>query len=72
LIIGTERNAGEYETLSKIAPTLLLERSDPEKNLRTIAQAVDRMEQVEQLLTQTQQQIAAAREAFAPLVAYPS
>ena len=68
LIIGVEGN--DYETLAKIAPTLLLtDRHDTEHNLITIAQAVDRTEQAEQLLSQTQQQIAAARESFASLVA---
>jgi len=71
LIIGTEYNNDVYDTLSQIAPTLMLKDSldDPEQSLRTVAQAVDRGEQVEQLLTQTQQQITAARSAFAPLVA---
>ena len=69
LIIGTEFDKTVYDTLSQIAPTLLLDYYNPEDNLRAIAQAVDRPEKVEQLLKQTQQQIAAAREAFAPLVA---
>ncbi|MGL5836031.1 MAG: ABC transporter substrate-binding protein [Waterburya sp.] len=71
LIIGTEYNGDVYDTLSQIAPTLMVEDGfdDPEQSLRTIAQAVDGVEQVEQLLTQTQQQISAARLAFAPLVA---
>ncbi|NJK58341.1 MAG: iron-siderophore ABC transporter substrate-binding protein [Pleurocapsa sp. SU_5_0] len=71
LIIGTEYNDDVYDTLSQIAPTLMVKDAfdDPEQSLRTIAQAVDRGEQVEQLLTQTQQQITAARSAFAPLVA---
>ena len=71
LIIGVGgHNAAQYETLSKIAPTLLLEdRNDTERNLRTIARAVDRTEQAEQLLAQTKQQIAAARKTFDYLVA---
>jgi iron complex transport system substrate-binding protein len=71
LIIGTEYNDDVYDTLSQIAPTLIVKNSldEPEQSLRTIAQAVDRAEQVEQLLTQTQQQITVARSAFAPLVA---
>ena len=69
LILGTEEHvAGQYETLSDIAPTLLLSLEEPEQNLRTIAQAVNRSEQAEQVLRATEQQIAAARETFAPLV----
>ncbi|MEM7797057.1 MAG: iron-siderophore ABC transporter substrate-binding protein, partial [Cyanobacteria bacterium P01_C01_bin.118] len=68
VILGFEGN--DYETLSKIAPTVLLEdRFDAEQNLRTIAQAVNGTEQAEQLLMQTQQQVTAARETFASLVA---
>ncbi|MEN9568591.1 MAG: hypothetical protein RLZZ69_3787 [Cyanobacteriota bacterium] len=71
LIIATEYNDDVYDTLAQIAPTLIVKNSldAPEQSLRTVAQAVDRGEQVEQLLTQTQQQITAARSAFAPLVA---
>jgi iron complex transport system substrate-binding protein len=69
LIIGTEYNVSQYETLSKIAPTLLLEWNDAEKNLKTIARTVGRSEKAEQLLTETERQIAMARGAFAPIVA---
>lgn len=69
LILGTDSNADQYETLSKIAPTLLLKWSDTEKTLRAVAEAVDRSKQAEQLLTETNQQIAASRETFAPVVA---
>jgi iron complex transport system substrate-binding protein len=71
LIIANEYNDDVYDTLAQIAPTLIVKNSldDPEQSLRTVAQAVDRAKQVEQLLTQTQQQITAARSAFAPLVA---
>jgi iron complex transport system substrate-binding protein len=71
LIIATEYNDDVYDTLAQIAPTLIVKNSldAPEQSLRTVAQAVDRGEQVEQLLTQTQEQITAARSAFAPLVA---
>lgn len=69
LILGTDSNADQYENLSKIAPTLLLKWGDTEMSLRAIAQAVNRSEQAEQLLTQTEQRIAAARETFASLVA---
>ncbi|MEM9485642.1 MAG: iron-siderophore ABC transporter substrate-binding protein, partial [Cyanobacteria bacterium P01_F01_bin.116] len=68
LILGFKGN--DYETLSRIAPTVLLEdRFDAEQNLRTIAQAVNGTEQAEQLLMQTQQQVTAARETFAALAA---
>ncbi|MGD1952476.1 MAG: ABC transporter substrate-binding protein [Leptolyngbyaceae cyanobacterium] len=67
LILGNDNN--DYETLSKIAPTLLIDRYDAEISLRTIAQAVDRTEQAKQLLAQREQQIAAAQATFATLVA---
>ncbi|NEQ42208.1 MAG: ABC transporter substrate-binding protein [Leptolyngbya sp. SIOISBB] len=45
---------------------------DPVGNLQAIAQAVNHTEQAEEVLTQTQQQIASAQEAFADFVAtYP-
>lgn len=69
LILGTDSNADQYETLSEIAPTLLLKWADTEMTLRAIAQAVDRTEQAEQLLMETEQQIVAARETFAPVIA---
>ncbi len=70
LILGIDDvSANQYETLSKIAPTLLLDRLDPEHTLTAIALAVNRSQQVEQLLTKIQQQITRGRETFAPLVA---
>ncbi|OLP16995.1 Fe3+-hydroxamate ABC transporter substrate-binding protein [Leptolyngbya sp. 'hensonii'] len=73
LILGTAtNNLAHYETLSKIAPTLLLKYDEPDVNLRTIAKAVNRSEQAQQLLLETRQKIATARNAFAPIVAkYP-
>ncbi|MEM9543258.1 MAG: iron-siderophore ABC transporter substrate-binding protein [Cyanobacteria bacterium P01_E01_bin.42] len=70
LILGTDlSNASLYETLSKIAPTLLVNYDEPEESLRTIAQAVNRTEQVQQVLAQRARHIEKAREAFAPFVA---
>lgn len=69
LIIGVEGNSKQYDTLSQIAPTILLNWAEPENNLKAIAQAVDRPQQAEQLLAETEQRIASAREAFAPVVA---
>jgi iron complex transport system substrate-binding protein len=69
LIIGIETNAQQYDTLSQIAPTILLNYDAPETNLKAIAQAVNRIQQVEQILAETKQRIAAARETFVPLVA---
>jgi len=69
LILGTEWNANEYETFSNIAPTLLLKWGEPEMALRAIAQAVNRTEQAEQVLIETEQRVITAREDFAPIVA---
>ena len=64
LIIGTEFNAQQYETLSKIAPTLLLEYYDIEGSLRIIAKAVGRSDAAEQLIAETEQKVISTREAF--------
>jgi iron complex transport system substrate-binding protein len=70
LILGLDiANTGHYPTLSKIAPTILLKWGDPDGNLQTIAKAVDRTERAAELLREAKQQIATARQAFAPLVA---
>ncbi|MCY7337138.1 MAG: iron-siderophore ABC transporter substrate-binding protein [Chamaesiphon sp.] len=70
LILGLDiANTQHYQTLSKIAPTLILKWGDPERNLQTIAQAVNRTERAADLLREMKQQIATARQAFAPLVA---
>ena len=70
LILGPDDvSSSQYETLNNIAPTLLFDYFRVEGNLRAVAQAVNRTEQAEQLLNQTQQQVSQARETFAPLVA---
>lgn len=69
LIIGIEANAKHYDTLSQIAPTILLEYAETENNLKAIATAVDRTQQAEQLLEETEKRITEAREAFVPVVA---
>lgn len=69
LIIGNQGLANQYQTLSQIAPTILLNWLDGKTNLKVIAQAVDRTPQAEQLLTQTESRIASARKTFAPLIA---
>ncbi len=69
LIIGIQGLAKQYDTISQIAPTILLNWSEPETNLIAIAGTVNRTQQAEQLLTETERRIAAAREAFAPVVA---
>jgi iron complex transport system substrate-binding protein len=54
LIVGLhQNNAAQYKTFSKIASTVLINYGEPEANLRTIAKAVDRTKQAEQLLTET-------------------
>ncbi|MEM1254614.1 MAG: iron-siderophore ABC transporter substrate-binding protein [Cyanobacteria bacterium P01_H01_bin.21] len=73
LILGTStNNAAQYKTLSDIAPTLLLNWSETEKNLKTIAQAVEQTNRSEQLEEEKEKKIEATRQAFAPLIAdYP-
>ena len=69
LIIGVEANVQRYDLLSQIAPTILLKYADPEESFKAIAQAVNRTQQAEQVLAETEQKIAAARRTFAPVVA---
>ena len=69
LILGTEYNASQYETLSQIAPTLLLTWTDAEANLITIAQVLGKSENAEALSVEWNQQITTARDNFAPVVA---
>ncbi|MEO0536315.1 MAG: iron-siderophore ABC transporter substrate-binding protein [Cyanobacteria bacterium P01_A01_bin.123] len=69
LILGSEFNANQYETLSQIAPTLLLTWADTEANLNTITQVVGKSENVEPLLVEWNQRITTARDNFAPVVA---
>ncbi|WAL62180.1 ABC transporter substrate-binding protein [Thermocoleostomius sinensis] len=69
LILATELNAAQYQQLSDVAPTLVLKNFDPQANLRTVAMAIDRSEQAEQLIATTEQSFAAAKQSFAPIVA---
>jgi iron complex transport system substrate-binding protein len=73
LIIGSGGiNAQQYETFSRIAPTLLLTWNETETNLRTIAKAVNRSQQAERVWQEHQRRIAATRKKLAPLAAkYP-
>ena len=69
LIVGTEANRSQYQTLSKIAPTLLFKRFDSETSLRAIAKATEQTGRAEQLLAQVDRQIAASRAALNSVVA---
>jgi iron complex transport system substrate-binding protein len=69
LILATEMNEAQYQQLSEIAPTLLLQWFDAEPNLRAIAEAVNRSDQAERLIVASQQRLEAARTRFAPTVA---
>jgi iron complex transport system substrate-binding protein len=70
LILGLDiANTQHYQTLSKIAPTLILKWGDANGNLQKIATAVNRTERAAALLRETKQQLATARQAFTPLVA---
>jgi len=71
LILATQSNVDGYETLSAIAPTLLLSRNDDdsETRLRAIAKALDRPQQAEELIAERHQNVAKARDRFASLAA---
>ena len=68
LILGSAANAAQYETLSTIAPTLLLEWFDTEANLQAIATAVRQPERAATLLAETQERVAAAQTDFASVI----
>ncbi|MBL1210204.1 iron-siderophore ABC transporter substrate-binding protein [Geminocystis sp. GBBB08] len=69
LILGIkDNNASQYETLSKIAPTIILDWDKPEENMRTIAQGVNRETQAEKVLQETQAKIIKTKTEFAPVV----
>ncbi|NET10236.1 MAG: iron-siderophore ABC transporter substrate-binding protein [Merismopedia sp. SIO2A8] len=69
LIIGTEFQSAQYEVLSEIAPTIVLNREASTESLTIVAQAVDRTEQAEALLIGTEQRIVSTRETLAPVIA---
>jgi iron complex transport system substrate-binding protein len=70
LIIGSnDMNAQQYEIFDQIAPTLLLDWTATETNLRTIARSVNRSQQAEQVWQEHQRRIAATRKKLAPLAA---
>ena len=69
LILGTHfNNADEYETLSKIAPTILLQWDDVETNLTAIAEAVGSPERAQQLLAEMDQRIVTSQDGFSSFV----
>jgi len=75
LIVG-ETNYHNYEVLSKIAPTLLLNsKADKDgwsRRLQVIAQAFGREEQAEQVVTQYEKKLSEVRTKLRPVVdAYP-
>ncbi|MEO0376193.1 MAG: iron-siderophore ABC transporter substrate-binding protein [Cyanobacteria bacterium P01_A01_bin.17] len=70
LILGTQfNNADEYETLSKIAPTILLKWDDAETNLTTIAETIGYPKKAQRLLAEIEQHIVTSRDGFFPFVA---
>ncbi|MEM7062500.1 MAG: iron-siderophore ABC transporter substrate-binding protein [Cyanobacteria bacterium P01_B01_bin.77] len=68
ILSADDENRAQYQTFSTIAPTLILQYDQVEENLKTLAQAVNRPERSEQLLTKVEQQVIAARQALAPVV----
>ncbi|MEO1353624.1 MAG: ABC transporter substrate-binding protein, partial [Cyanobacteria bacterium J06635_15] len=69
LILAARLDPGQYNALSKIAPTLTLELAESEANLVAVAQAVGLTEQAKQTLDETEQKIASTRRDFEPFVA---
>jgi iron complex transport system substrate-binding protein len=70
LILATEtNNSAQYPQLQSIAPTLVLKTFDAKANLRTVAQALGKADQGEQLIAATEQALATAKQTFAPIVA---
>ena len=69
LIIGETRNEGEYQLLSQIAPTILLEnrtvKGQWQEHLRILAAALDQSEKAEVLIEQHQATLEQTRLDFA-------
>ena len=65
LILATEYNRADYQTLSELAPTLILQWFDADENLQTIAEAIGYPEKAEKFIAERQQRIDTARERFA-------
>ncbi len=69
LILGVSfNNADQYETLSKIAPALLLEWDAADTNLRTVAEAVGQPEKAESLIKETEEKIESAKNELSSFV----
>lgn len=70
LILGTNfNNADQYQTLSKVAPTILLKWDEADTNLRVIAQAIGHPEKAQPLLTDMRQKVETYKDDFATFVA---
>ncbi|WP_237741230.1 iron-siderophore ABC transporter substrate-binding protein [Geminocystis herdmanii] len=69
LILGIEsNNAQQYKTLSKIAPTVLVNWADGEESMRAIAQAFNSEMEAEKVLQTTKAKITEAKTEFTPIV----
>ncbi|KAM3095063.1 ABC transporter substrate-binding protein [Phormidesmis sp. 146-35] len=69
LILGMKDVSKQYSTLAKIAPALVLDWSNMETNLNTIAAAVRKLEQARRIIAEMKQSILDARQLFAPFIA---
>lgn len=73
LILGEQwqNTQGKYELFSKIAPTILLDdqKGGWKQSIQKVAQAIDHPEKVQQILAAREQQITAARNQLASVVA---
>ena len=76
ILADSLKNKDEYALLSQIAPTLLFNYSDAERNwqsgLRAIAQILNRTEQAENIITKAEQRFKAVRSDLQPVAeSYP-
>ncbi|MEM9245424.1 MAG: iron-siderophore ABC transporter substrate-binding protein [Cyanobacteria bacterium P01_F01_bin.153] len=67
LILARNFNRNRYESLAAIAPTLSLDVVNGKTHLRTVAKALNRTKQAEQLIADTENRIESAKEKFAAI-----
>lgn len=69
ILIPNSNNGLQYESLAAIAPTLSLDVANNKTHLRTVAKALNRTEQAEQLITDTENRVESAKKKFAAIAA---
>ncbi|WP_197064729.1 iron-siderophore ABC transporter substrate-binding protein [Leptolyngbya sp. KIOST-1] len=69
LILSPDYNAGQYATLSGIAPTLVFDMTGGQTHLQEIGQALNQGDRAQSLIAATENRVKAAQAEFAAVVA---